>query len=76
LKKYGAFLGRDIIQLIEDQIDDFEEKHQEVQECNIDQCEYDMTAQEHVNEEFMLVGRKQALRDLKSRISSQEVEER
>lgn len=68
------FAAEDIIQLIEEQIERHEDEHQEVHECNIDDCPYDMDTDEHIDEELMIVGRKQSLKALKSRISSQEVD--
>lgn len=70
------FAAEDIIQLIEEQIERHEEEHEEVRECNIDDCPYDRDTDEHLDEELMIVGRKQSLKALKSRICSLEVEER
>lgn len=46
-------------------IENHEESHQKVRECDAENCEYDSSEQEHAEQEFMIVGRKQALRELK-----------
>jgi len=57
-----------ILELVEERLEDAKEKKLEVSKCDIEDCPYEMDEQDHVNEELMMVGRKQALREIKSNI--------
>jgi len=60
---------------IQEQIDElilrYEAEKKEVQECSIDNCEYDMDHRDHIHEETMIVGRLQASKELKEVFSSE-----
>lgn len=61
-------LPEKILELVEERLEDAKEKKLEVSKCDIEECDYDMDEQEHIEEELMMVGRKQALREIKSNI--------
>ena len=57
-----------ILELVEERLEDAKEKKLEVSKCDVENCPYDMSREEHEDEEIVMVGRKQALREIKSNI--------
>jgi len=57
-----------ILEIVEERLEDAKEKKLEVSKCDLEDCPYEMDEQDHVDEELMMVGRNQALREIKSNI--------
>lgn len=46
-------------------IEETEERIKEIQNCDIEECPYDMSEEEHTQDHMAMVARKQALKEVK-----------